>query len=552
MPLFRTADMEACLVEATRLLNPQTGNRAADGAAPWERPGFAGLALALALLLPLAWPIAAAAQDKVDVWPTRGWERASPEAEGMSSQELADLVVFGIANGMDSLLVVRHGRIVAEAYYAPFTPGLRHRVNSVTKSVIGSLVAMALKDGLLKSLDQPVLDFFPEYPVAPLDDRKKALTLQSLLDMTSGLDWSESLHGGSQQSPIDMRRSPDWARFVLDRGMVARPGERFDYNSGGTHVLSAILSKVTGQSALAYAKKKLFTPLGIEDVAWRHDPQGVSDGGAGLYLQPRDMARLGYLWLRGGAWDGQQLLPPPWVDRARHATIGMGLGRDLHYANLFWSLPAQGITMAVGYQRQLIVVMPALDIVAVFTGASRYSNALGLPSVPAYAFDAVLGSLKAAVKSDTTLPEDPTAAAALANAVERVALEARTQDSKSSRLASTISGKVYRLKPNALRAGSFSLTFGGDAAAYAYEADGQRFGGPIGLDGLYRVGGRRPFGPSAAKGVWLDERTFQLELQTLGNDDAAIAVATFDGKTVNLRIGTLGGLPSELSGETDE
>jgi len=542
--------------KAARLLNPQTGNRTADGAATSpchrERPGFAGLALALALLLLLAWPIAAAAQDKVDVWPTRGWESASPESQGMSSQELAELVVFGIANGMDSLLVARHGRVVAEAYYAPFTSGVRHRVNSVTKSVVSSLVAMALKDGLLKSLDQPVLDFFPEHQVAPLDDRKKALTLQSLLDMTSGLDWSEPLRSAPPQSFLAMQRSPDWVQFILDRDMVARPGERFGYNSGNTHILSAILSKVTGKSALAYATDKLFKPLGIDDVAWRHDPQGVSAGGAGLYLQPRDMARLGYLWLRGGAWEGQQLLPSQWVDKARHATIGMGLGPDLHYANQFWSMPAKDVYMAVGYHRQLIVVMPALDIVAVFTGASRYSNALGVPSVPAYDFNAVLGPLMAAVKSDTALPEDPAASATLASAVERVALEARTQGSGSSPLASAISGKAYRLKPNELGLGSFSLTFEGDAAVYAYEADGQRFGGPIGLDGLYRVGGRRPYGPSAAKGVWRDDTTFQLELQTLGNDDAAIAVATFDGKTVNLRMGALGGLKSELSGEADE
>ncbi len=546
---------------AACLPNPHTSNRALDlllcaAASPCRgkrlRKGIAALALVMTLLLSLAWPVAAVAQAKVDVWPTRGWESSSPEAQGMSSQELANLVVFGISNGMDSLLVARHGRIVAEAYYAPFASGVRHRVNSVTKSVIGSLVAMALKDGLLKSLDQPMLDFFPEHHVAHLDERKKVLTLQSLLDMRSGLDWSEPLQSTPPQSFLDMQRSPNWVRFILDRPMAARPGERFDYNSGNPHILSAILSKVTGKSALAYAKDKLFKPLGIEDVAWRHDPQGVAGGGAGLYLQPRDMAKLGYLWLRGGAWDGQQLLPPQWVDKARHATIGMGLGPDLHYANLFWSMPAKGITMAVGYHRQLIVVMPALDIVAVFTGAARYSNALGIPSVPAYGFDAVLGFLMAAVKSDTALPEDPAASAALAGAVERVALEARTQESGSSPLASAVSGKVYRLKPNELRAGSFSLTFEGDAAAYTYEADGQRFSGPIGLDGLYQVGGRRPYGPSAAKGIWLDERTFQLEVQTLGNDDAAIAVATFDGKTVTLRIGALGGPKLELSGEAEE
>ena len=186
----------------------------------------------MALLLPLAWPIAAAAQGKVGVWPTRGWETSSPEAQGMSSQELANLVAFGISNGMDSVLVTRHGRIVAEAYYAPFAPGVRHRINSATKSVIGSLVGVALKDGLLKSLDQRVLDPFPERPFAHPDDRKKALTLQSLLDMTSGLDWSEPLSGGRPQSFLEMERSPDWVRFILDRRMVAAPSQRFDFNSG--------------------------------------------------------------------------------------------------------------------------------------------------------------------------------------------------------------------------------------------------------------------------------------------------------------------------------
>ena len=116
-----------------------------------------------------------------------GWQTSSPEAQGMSSRELAGLVEFGITNGMDSVLVVRHGSIVAEAYYAPFAPGMKHRINSATKSVIGSLVSIALKDGLLASTDQPVLGFFPGRTFANMDERKKALRLRHLLDMTSGL-----------------------------------------------------------------------------------------------------------------------------------------------------------------------------------------------------------------------------------------------------------------------------------------------------------------------------------------------------------------------------
>src|SRR5262249_2278242 len=136
------------------------------------------LAVAVAFLLT---PLMARAQ---------GWPSASPEAEGMSSRSLAELVGFGISNGMDSALVMRHGSIVAEAYYAPFAPELKHRMNSATKSVIGSLIGIALQEGLIKSLDQPVLDFFPGRSFDKPDERKKAITLRHLLDMTSGLDWN--------------------------------------------------------------------------------------------------------------------------------------------------------------------------------------------------------------------------------------------------------------------------------------------------------------------------------------------------------------------------
>src|ERR1700730_10978704 len=137
-----------------------------------------------------------------------GWQISSAEAQGMSSRELAGLVEFGITNGMDSVLIVRHGSIVAEAYYAPFTPGMKHRINSATKSVIGSLVAIALKDGLLTSVDQPVLGFFPERSFAHVEAPKKALRLRHLLDMTSGLDWNEPVSGASIESFVLWSAAP--------------------------------------------------------------------------------------------------------------------------------------------------------------------------------------------------------------------------------------------------------------------------------------------------------------------------------------------------------
>ena len=151
------------------------------------------------------------------------------------------------------------------------------------------------------------MEFFADRTIANLDERKKAITICHMLDMTSGLEWSEGLDGF--RSFIAMERSPDWQQFILDQPMSTAPGTVFYYDSGISHLLSAILTRVTGKSALDYARETLFGPLGIEDVMWRADPQGVSGGGAGLYMHPRDMAKIGYLYLRGGVWEGKQILP---------------------------------------------------------------------------------------------------------------------------------------------------------------------------------------------------------------------------------------------------
>ena len=315
---------------------------------------------------------------------------------------------------------------------------------------------------------------------------------------------------------------------------------------------SAILAKVTGRSTEDYAREKLFGPLGIMDVQWRLDPQGVSTGGFGLYLQPRDMAKLGTLWLHDGTLEGKRLLPADWIDHARRAKVDMPFP-GLRYGNLFWSMPERDVFMAVGYHRQLIVVMPKIDIVAAFTGAMRYSDADGKPGVPNYPLTAVLDRLKAAVKSDAALSEDAGSLGLLVERIKYVSEEARVQAADAAPpIASEISGKNYRLQPNPLRLGSISFTFEGDAATYRYEVDGKRYGGPVGLDGFYGIGGRRLYGKSAAKGHWLDDKTFQLEMQTLGNDDAAIVAFVFDGKNISGRLEALGGLKVELSGEAEE
>ena len=163
------------------------------------------------------------AQDAAQsAWPTKEWLTSTPEEQGMVSSALAKLVAYGGSHSFDSLLVVRHGRIVTEAYYAPYSSDVPHQIFSSTKAVTGTLLGMIYKDGLLDRLDHPMLDFFADLHVENVDDRKKAITIQNLLDMTSGLDWDQGFEGGKEQSMKDVYRSSNWTQFILDRPMAHR------------------------------------------------------------------------------------------------------------------------------------------------------------------------------------------------------------------------------------------------------------------------------------------------------------------------------------------
>jgi CubicO group peptidase (beta-lactamase class C family) len=501
----------------------------------------------LAACLSLAGAASAEAGDGAGPWPTREWRVSTPEEQGMDSAALARLVDYGAAHHLESLLVVRHGVIVAEAYYAPFRAGLKHRVNSVTKSVIGSLVAIALKSGLIDGPDHKVVDYFPERTIANLDDRKKAITIGNLLNMTSGLAWDEPLNDDPPASMLAMERGADWVQYVLDRPMATAPGAAFNYDSGSTHLLSAILGKAAHESVLDFARERLFGPLGISDVFWRLDPQGIPNGGYGLFLLPRDMAKLGYLYLRNGAWDGEEIVPREWIDAIRHATTPMGIA-NLRYANLFWVNPDANVYFASGFRGQRILIMPALDIVAVTTAAGGSSEA------------EQIAMIAAAVKSDAPLPPDAAAQALLASRTREVAIEKPTLVREAPEIAKAVSGKLYRFADNPVGVETVTLTLDGPDPSYAYtirprQPDEQplRFEGPMGLDGRYRTGPPKPDGTiPAAMGAWSYDGTFFVQLEDIGGDDLRKLIFSFKDKSVDVTIIPKLGPSVELHGQTAE
>jgi len=485
----------------------------------------------------------------------------------MDAKRLAELVDFGalrFAAGpgltpisqLDSLLVARHGKIVLEVCYPPYSADIPHHLYSATKAVIGTLIAITFKAGLLDSFDHRVLNFFDRRSVANLDLQKEAITVQNLLDMTSGIEWTQPLDESSFKSAIEMAHSPDWVKFILDRPMSTAPGEVFNYSNGDSHLLSAIITKLTGVSAWKYAEAKLFGPLGITDAFWVHDPQGISEGGDGLFLKPRDMAKIGYLYLRRGEWEGKQLLPSTWIDRVNHATISVSYPPGIRYSNLFWAFADRHVYMAVGRRGQVIMIFPDLDIVAVTTARIDYS-------LREFA-DLISNS----VKSGTVLPVDAADAKLLANSITEASTEKPTGVGPASMRASTISGKAYLFTPNELNLKSLSLTLTGPDPHYEIEMygtveakSGARFTDPIGLDGLYRKGGLTYHGldawlegvprVDAAKGTWEDNETFLIDRLVLGLGNAPERwTLTFNGNKLNLLI-KLGNWPEiSIDGQT--
>jgi CubicO group peptidase (beta-lactamase class C family) len=480
------------------------------------------------------------------LWPTKSWPISTPEEQGMDSASLARLIENVGAYKQDSLMIVRHGRIVAEAYYAPYAAGISHDLRSVTKSIVSTLTAIQVKNGLLDSVEHPVLDLFSDQKILNIDENKRAITVQNLLDMNSGIAWQEKAYT-PDETIIRMYGSPDRTEFVLNQPMASAPGSEFSYNSGNPYVLSALITKKTGQSAFEFAKKELFQPLGITSAKWGLvDAQGVTDGGAGLFLAPHDMARIGYLYLHNGNWDGKQIIPSPWVDRAKEGKVPATFG--FHYANLWWSKPELGAFMGLGRHSQLILVLPKLDIVAVMTGILRDDEF--------YPNTRLINEISGAVKSDKPLPADPVAAALLAASIRQAATEKPSPVGGTPELAKAISGKTYRLSDNMLHAKTFLLNFFDSDSSWEITTDTgkrdrptERFSGLMGLDGVFRKSPPAFYGINAAKGRWLNDHTFALERRILGHSETQIWALTFDGNKVNISFEDTDGSKAELHGE---
>ena len=333
----------------------------------------------------------------------------SAEAQGMDSAALARGLreLSGDTKRLHSLLIARNGCLVVEAYWPPYHRETKHYLNSATKTVLSALTGIAVHEGQLRETAS-VLSYLPEYAPAN-DNRRRAITIRDLLTMSSGISWRQSAPDNTSD---EMGRSSDWVRFILERPMAADPGKATNYSNGDSHLLSAVLQNAVGQTALDLAQKGLFAPLGIHDVAWDHDPQGRSIGSAALQMRPIDMAKIGFLYLQGGRFEGRRILERAWVERSLHAhTMMPTKGGPAGYGYYWWVYPERHVAEAWGGSGQRIALIRDLKSVVVITA----NDPADYPRSPLAG--RIYDLVRKSVKSFGRLPPDPPAAAELADAV---------------------------------------------------------------------------------------------------------------------------------------
>jgi CubicO group peptidase (beta-lactamase class C family) len=331
------------------------------------------------------------------------WETATPESQEVDAAVLDALheeLASGELGNIDGMAVIRNGYLVYERNYEVdydtqfaglayssgmyqyhdsnwhpwYDHGTLHTIQSISKGVTSALIGIAIGRGEIPSTDVAIMPYFEGYEPAVQDPRRDAVTLRHLLMMTAGIDWDESTaaYTDAANSAAAMEAADEWVQFVLDQPMRAAPGEEFEYNSGITMLLSHMLVKATGKQADVYATEHLFGPLGIDEFYWKKTPTGLVDTEGGLYLKPLDLAKIGQLYLQGGVWDGERLLPEGWVDQTMTDTVAVP-DWVARYGYQWWLLPYEGGSeqwayTGLGYGGQRVLVVPEYGLVAVFTG----------------------------------------------------------------------------------------------------------------------------------------------------------------------------------------
>jgi CubicO group peptidase (beta-lactamase class C family) len=450
--------------------------------------------------------------------------RSTPESQGISSRAIQAFVQAADSgiDGMNSFMLVRHGHVVAEGWWAPYDARTPHVLYSLSKSFTSTAVGMAIADGKL-SLDDEVLKFFPDEAPAQPSANLRAMRVRDLLRMATG-----------HQVEPSLREADNWARAFLAQEVPFKPGTHFLYNSPATYMLSAIVQKVTGQTVLDYLQPRLFEPLGIERPTWVQSPEGINAGAYGLSVRTEDIAKFGQLYLQKGQWNGKQLIPAAWVEEATARQTSNGSSPrsdwDQGYGYQFWQ--SRHGYRGDGAFGQYMLILPKYDAVVAIT-----SGVKDMQSVMNLVWDKLLPEMQSG-----PVAEDDGAQRALRTALAGLGMHTPAGKATSP-LARSISGKWYELAANAagLRAVALDLTSKSPALLVRSAASESRT--PLGLgtwgrttpgfaNGIERMLSVPERPQIAASGAWTADSVFRVKLVAPETPFYSTLDFHFDGKRV--------------------
>ena len=303
--------------------------------------------------------------------PDSEWQFVAPETLGVNGALLDKLHSELENEEIYSVVAVKDGYIIDEYYKQGFDENSRFAMYSCTKSITSALIGIAIDKGIISGAEVRLVDYFPQLANAENED-KQAITIEHLLNQTSGISWAES-PGQSLRHMV--KEEKNWVDFILSQPMAAKPGAKFNYRTGNSHLLTAILQQAAGETANSFASKFLFKPIGIHSVRWSVDPQGVAAGGNGISMTTRDAARFGQLYLNGGRWGEQQVVPETWVAKSAQKQSEGQPGSVFTHGYQWWI--GETMYFAQGHGGQYIFVVPELELVTVVTG--NLSGNAGLP-----------------------------------------------------------------------------------------------------------------------------------------------------------------------------
>ncbi|NIJ53432.1 serine hydrolase domain-containing protein [Dyadobacter arcticus] len=467
--------------------------------------------------------------------------RSSPESQGMSAKGILDFASAVEAEKLNlhSLMVLRQGKVVAEGWWAPYAPDLKHTLYSLSKSFTSTAIGLAVAEGKLK-VDDKVVSFFPNEKPATISPNLAAMRVKDLLTMSTGHDKDST---GSLRDAKDK----NWVKSFLSLPVEHEPGTFFVYNSGATYMLSAIIQKVSGQTLLEYLKPRLFEPLAIEDVDWETDPNGINTGGWGLRVKTEDIAKFGQLYLQKGEWNGKRILPAAWVEEATRSHIqSKGGSRKQEendwqqgYGYQFWRCRNDGYR-GDGAYGQYCIVLPKEDLVIAITSETGNMQAI---------LDLVWSNILKSVKA-TAVQSDKEAQTQLQKKLTTLSLPL-TPGKPTSELMSKMNGRSFSIADNDLKINKVSFEFDKGWCLFRLKDDkGEHLivnglgSWKIGYTDLSALPLKLVLTPVpgevrtkiAGNGAWIDDSTFEMTWRFIETAHYETVQCKFDGDNVQISL----------------